>query len=62
MLALVQNSGMAVSSDIGARNDVHPRNKKDVGERLARWALNKTYGKNVIPSGPLPVKAKYANY
>jgi len=59
MSALIQNSGMAVSSDIGARNDVHPRNKKDVGERLARWALNKTYGKNIIPSGPLPVKAKY---
>lgn len=61
MLTLIQNSGMAVSSDIGARNDVHPRNKKDVGERLARWALNKTYGKNIIPSGPLPVKAKYVN-
>lgn len=59
MMALIPNSGMAVSSDIGARDDVHPTNKKVVGERLARWALNKTYKRAVIPSGPLPVAAKY---
>ena len=44
---------MAVSSDHGDSLDVHPTCKKPVGERLARWALNKTYQKNVIPSGPL---------
>lgn len=54
-------SGMAVSSDIGARDNVHPTNKKLVGERLARWALNKNYGVAVVPSGPLPLKAIYAN-
>ena len=33
---------------------LHPKQKREVGERLAAWALNKTYGyKNVIPSGPL---------
>lgn len=61
MLQLIPNSGMAVCSDIGFKDDVHPTNKKDVGERLARWALNKTYLQNVIPSGPLPLNAKYEN-
>jgi sialate O-acetylesterase len=57
----VPYSGMAVCSDIGFKDDVHPTNKKDVGERLARWALNKTYKRNIVPSGPLPSGAKYAN-
>ncbi|MCB0775849.1 MAG: hypothetical protein KDB99_05940 [Chitinophagaceae bacterium] len=61
MLQLIPHSGMAVCSDIGSKNDVHPTNKKDVGERLARWALNKTYHQNIVPSGPLPVNAKYVN-
>lgn len=59
MMALIPYSGMAVCSDIGARDDVHPTNKKDVGERLARWALNKTYQKKIVPSGPLPWQARY---
>lgn len=46
--------GMAVCSDRGDSLDVHPKMKKEVGERLAAWALNKTYGrKDVVPSGPL---------
>ncbi len=50
----IPNSGMAVSSDLGDSTDVHPRQKKQIGERLARWALNSTYGiKNITPSGPL---------
>lgn len=61
MLSMIQDGGMAVCSDIGAKNDVHPTNKKLVGERLARWALNKTYHRNIVPSGPLPSKAKYVN-
>lgn len=61
MLDLIPFSGMAVSSDIGAKNDVHPTNKKLVGERLASWALNKTYHKKEITLGPLPVKAKFKN-
>ena len=59
LLDEVKNSGMAVSSDIGSKNDVHPTDKKTVGERLARWALQQVYGKNIVPSGPLPVKAKH---
>lgn len=46
--------GMAVSSDYGDSLDVHPTNKRPIGERLARWALNKTYNCDLlIPSGPL---------
>jgi sialate O-acetylesterase len=46
-------TGMAVTIDIGDENDIHPRNKLDVGRRLAAWALAGTYGEKVIPSGPL---------
>lgn len=46
-------TGMAVTIDIGDENDIHPRNKLDVGRRLAAWALFSTYGQTVIPSGPL---------
>lgn len=46
-------TGMAVSIDYGDSLDVHPNCKKPIGERLARWALNKTYSKKIIPSGPL---------
>ena len=61
LLSEVKNGGMAVCSDIGSKNDVHPTNKKTVGERLARWALNKTYKKIIVPSGPLPLQARYNN-
>lgn len=61
MMQLIPNSGMAVCSDIGSKDDVHPTNKKYVGERLARWALNKTYKQNIVSSGPLPTNAKYEN-
>jgi len=47
------NTGMAVAIDIGESNDIHPRNKQDVGSRLAQWALARTYGKPLMPSGPL---------
>lgn len=49
----VPNTGMAVIIDIGAEKDIHPKNKQDVGYRLAQWALAKNYGRNVVPSGPL---------
>jgi sialate O-acetylesterase len=44
---------MAVTIDIGDEQELHPRNKLDVGRRLAAWALAGTYGQKVIPSGPL---------
>ena len=52
----IKNTGMAVAielADAGNPKDVHPENKKDVGERLALWALAKDYGKAITCSGPL---------
>jgi len=50
----IKHTGMAVITDIGQANDIHPRNKQDVGWRLAQWALNQTYGKqDLVPCGPL---------
>lgn len=46
------NTGMAVTTDIGESNDIHPRNKKDVGYRLAAVALSDTYKKNMVSRGP----------
>lgn len=49
----ISNTGMAVSSDHGDSLNVHPRCKQPIGERLARWALAKTYGQAITPSGPV---------
>jgi len=49
----IADTGMASAIDIGETADVHPKNKQDVGRRLARWALARTYGKDIVPSGPL---------
>lgn len=53
LMQQIANTGMAVSSDCGDSLDVHPLRKQPVGQRLARWALNKTYGMSVTPSGPI---------
>ncbi|GAA4438108.1 sialate O-acetylesterase [Ravibacter arvi] len=45
-------TGMAVINDIGERDDIHPRNKQDVGKRLALNAFKVAYGKDVLFSGP----------
>jgi sialate O-acetylesterase len=47
-------TGMAVISDIGHTNWLHPANKQGVGKRLALWALAKDYGQeDLVHSGPL---------
>ena len=46
-------TGMAVIIDIGNAKDIHPKNKQDVGKRLALLALAKDYNKDVVSSGPL---------
>ncbi len=47
------NTGMAVTLDIGSLTSIHPPDKRDVGRRLALWALAKAYGKHLVYSGPL---------
>lgn len=47
------HTGMATIIDIGEINDIHPKNKQDVGKRLALWALSQDYGRSVVKSGPL---------
>jgi sialate O-acetylesterase len=49
----IPHTGMAVITDIGNATDIHPRNKQDVGSRLAQWALRDVHKKDVVPSGPL---------
>lgn len=46
------HTGMAVTIDIGDENNVHPKNKQDVGKRLCLIALANTYGKDIEYSGP----------
>ncbi len=49
----LQNTGMAVTIDIGNPTNIHPTDKLDVGLRLARWARVLTYGEKLEDSGPL---------
>lgn len=49
----VINTGMAVTTDIGNVKDIHPKNKQEVGRRLALWARAAVYGQDVVYSGPL---------
>ena len=59
MAAETASCDFAVSSDKGHPTDVHPKEKAPVGERLARLALNQTYGmKHVAHHGPTPINAK----
>jgi sialate O-acetylesterase len=54
------NAGLAVTIDIGNRDDIHPANKQDVGRRLARAARHVVYGEKISASGAQPVSAKRA--
>lgn len=47
------NTGMAVIIDIGDADDIHPKNKQDVGRRLALIARNRAYGEELVYSGPI---------
>ena len=49
----IPKTGMASAIDVGDAEDIHPKNKFDVGERLALWALSNDYGQKLEPSGPL---------
>lgn len=47
------HTGQAVIMDIGNPSNIHPTNKQDVGDRLARLALARTYGRDIEDSGPV---------
>ncbi|GAB5558430.1 MAG: hypothetical protein SynsKO_00770 [Synoicihabitans sp.] len=46
------HTGQAILTDIGEAFDIHPKNKQDVGDRLARIALAEHYGKPIVSRGP----------
>jgi sialate O-acetylesterase len=52
MVKTLPNVGLAVTMDIGDLKDIHPKNKQEVGRRLALWALARLYGRNLVYSGP----------
>jgi sialate O-acetylesterase len=52
------HTGMAITVDVGEADNIHPKNKQDVGKRLALWALASVYGQKVAASGPLPAGHK----
>lgn len=53
-----KHTGLIVTIDIGEAHDIHPKNKLDVGKRMARWALADVYGKDMLATGPMFSSAK----
>ena len=55
----LENGGTAVAIDVGHHTDIHPKDKKTVGERLARLALARTYGvAGLVEAGPVPLAVR----
>jgi sialate O-acetylesterase len=52
-LLTTDHTGMVVTIDVGDADDLHPKNKRDIGQRLANWALARDYGQDVVASGPI---------
>ncbi len=61
MTLSLPKTGMAVTTDIGNADDIHPTNKQDVGARLAAIALKQTYGQDIPFSSPLFEAVKFEN-
>lgn len=53
VLSTTPKTGMAVINDVGEEKNIHPADKQTVGDRLARWALVKNYGRDLTVCGPL---------
>lgn len=58
-MSKLPHTGQCVITDLGEANDIHPRNKRDVAERLARWALVKDYGLKLPYSSPTYKDVKF---
>lgn len=54
-------TGMALAIDLGEAGDIHPKNKQDVGRRLALAALKTAYGKDLVSSGPMFQSVQFEN-
>lgn len=52
-MSKLPNTGEAVIIDLGEATDIHPKNKQDVAKRLARWALAKDYGYEIVYRSPI---------
>ena len=61
MTLSLPKTGMAVTTDIGNPNDIHPTNKQDVGKRLAAAALKVTYHQDNVPQSPMFESVKFEN-
>ncbi len=59
-LGQMENVGMATAVDIGNQYDIHPKNKQELGRRLALVALKNTYGFDVVAEAPVPIKYDFA--
>lgn len=57
----LDNAGTAVTTDIGAAKDIHPKDKQNVGKRLARMALVDLHGFNIARSGPVLKSSTFDN-
>jgi sialate O-acetylesterase len=53
-----KEAGLIVTIDVGEARDIHPKNKLDVGRRMARWALAEVYGRKLTATGPMFSKLK----
>jgi sialate O-acetylesterase len=59
MTLSLPKTGMAVTTDVGNPNDIHPTNKQDVGHRLAIIALKQDYGQNIVYASPMYEKVDF---
>ena len=58
-MSKLPHTGQCVITDLGEANDIHPKNKRDVAERLARWALVNDYGQKLVYRSPELKDAKF---